>query len=78
MVLVNDFASVGIDGSLLQGQGADVVELPNGCICCSLRKDLTQQLSTMVAKYAPERVLIEPSGVADLASLMATLNDPAH
>jgi putative photosynthetic complex assembly protein 2 len=77
VVLVNDFASVGIDGSLLQGQGADVVELPNGCICCSLRKDLTQQLSTMVAKYAPERVLIEPSGVADLASLMATLNDPA-
>jgi putative photosynthetic complex assembly protein 2 len=77
VVLVNDFASVGIDGSLLSGQGADVVELPNGCICCSLRKDLAQQLSTMVATYSPERVLIEPSGVADLASLMGTLNDPS-
>ncbi len=75
VVLVNDFASVGIDGSLLQGQGADVVELPNGCICCSLRKDLAQQLAAMAATYAPERVLIEPSGVADLASLLATLND---
>ena len=77
VVLVNDFASVGIDGSLLQGQGADVVELPNGCICCSLRNDLAKQLGTVVAKYAPERVLIEPSGVADLASLLATLNDPS-
>ena len=77
VVLVNDFAAVGIDGSLLQGQGADVVELPNGCICCSLRTDLAKQLSTLVADYAPERVLIEPSGVADLASLLATLNDPS-
>ncbi len=77
VVLVNDFASVGIDGSLLQGQGAEVVELPNGCICCSLRKDLAQQLSAMVVNFAPERVLIEPSGVADLASLMGTLNDPS-
>ncbi len=77
VVLVNDFAAVGIDGSLLQGQGADVVELPNGCICCSLRKDLAQQLRAVVGRYAPERVLIEPSGVADLASLLATVNDPS-
>ena len=77
VVLVNDFAAVGIDGSLLQGQGAEVVELPNGCICCSLRTDLARQLSTVVADYAPERVLIEPSGVADLASLLATLNEPS-
>jgi putative photosynthetic complex assembly protein 2 len=40
VVLVNDFASVGVDNSLLGDQGADVVELPNGCICCSLRADL--------------------------------------
>jgi putative photosynthetic complex assembly protein 2 len=74
VVLVNDFAAVGVDGSLLSGQGADVVELPNGCICCSLKTDLSKQLQTIVGRFAPDRVLIEPSGVADLASLLRVLN----
>jgi putative photosynthetic complex assembly protein 2 len=77
VVLVNDFASVGIDGSLLNNQGADVVELPNGCICCSLRDDLSNQLQETVARFAPDRVLIEPSGVADIASLIGVMNRPA-
>ena len=76
VVLVNDFSAVGVDGSLLRGQGADVIELPNGCICCSLRKDLAAQLKDTVARWAPQRVLIEPSGVADVASLMAVLEQP--
>ena len=77
VVLVNDFAAVGIDGALLSGQGADVVELPNGCICCSLKTDLAQQLQSVVGRFAPDRVLIEPSGVADLASLLRVLNGQA-
>jgi G3E family GTPase len=50
-----------------------VVELPNGCICCSLRQDLAQQLREALATYKPQRVLIEPSGVADVASLLGVL-----
>ncbi|MCB8839092.1 putative photosynthetic complex assembly protein PuhE [Aurantimonas sp. VKM B-3413] len=76
VVLVNDFGELGIDGSLLEGQGADVVELSNGCICCSLRKDLSAQLREVVAKMKPQRVLIEPSGVADVASLLRVLHEP--
>ncbi|MBP0614867.1 putative photosynthetic complex assembly protein PuhE [Jiella mangrovi] len=76
VVLVNDFGELGIDGSLLEGQGADVVELSNGCICCSLRKDLSAQLREVVAKIKPQRVLIEPSGVADVASLLRVLHEP--
>lgn len=76
VVLVNDFGELGIDGSLLSGQGADVIELPNGCICCSLRKDLSAQLREVVATMAPDRVLIEPSGVADVASLLQVLAAP--
>jgi putative photosynthetic complex assembly protein 2 len=76
VAIVNDFAELGIDASLLQGRGADVVELANGCICCSLKQDLANQLTSIVAKYAPQRVVIEPSGVADVASLLAVLNKP--
>jgi putative photosynthetic complex assembly protein 2 len=77
VVLVNDFSTVGLDGSLLEGQGADVVELANGCICCSLRDDLSRQLEETVARWAPDRVLIEPSGVADIASLVGVMRRPA-
>jgi G3E family GTPase len=77
VVLVNDFSAVGIDGSLLDNQGAEVVELPNGCICCSLRDDLSNQLQETVSRWAPDRVLIEPSGVADIASLIGVMQRPA-
>jgi putative photosynthetic complex assembly protein 2 len=73
VVLVNDFSAIGIDGSLLSRRGADIVELPNGCICCSLRQDLAAQLQVVVARWAPQRVLIEPSGVADVAALLGVL-----
>jgi putative photosynthetic complex assembly protein 2 len=76
IVLVNDFGSLGIDASLLTGRGAEIVELPNGCICCSLRQDLAQQLTDAVARWAPRRVIIEPSGVADVAGLLAVLGRP--
>lgn len=76
VVLVNDFSAVGVDNSLLSDQGADVVELPNGCICCSLRSDLAKQLKEVVGRFAPDRVLIEPSGVADVASLLRVMHQP--
>lgn len=76
VVLVNDFSSVGVDNSLLSDQGADVVELPNGCICCSLRSDLAKQLKEVVGRFAPDRVLIEPSGVADVTSLLRVMHQP--
>jgi putative photosynthetic complex assembly protein 2 len=75
LVLVNDFSAVCLDGTLLSGRGADVVELPNGCICCSLRKDLSAQLDEAITRWAPQRILIEPSGVADVATLLGVLND---
>lgn len=76
MVMVNDFGSVGIDGSLVSGRGADVIELPNGCICCSLRGDLARQVRDIVTKYSPQRLLIEPSGVAEVTELLRVLARP--
>ena len=76
IVLVNDFGALGIDGSLLSGRGAEIVELPNGCICCSLKQDLALQLQTVIARWSPERVVIEPSGIADVAGLLAVVSRP--
>ena len=76
VALINDFGEVGVDGSLLAGRGAEVVELPGGCICCSLRSDLAAQIEEVIARYKPGRILIEPSGVADIASLTGVLAAP--
>jgi G3E family GTPase len=61
----------------LGGRGADVVELPNGCICCSLRTDLQRQIREVVARWSPQRLLIEPSGVAEVTSLLRVLQQPS-
>jgi putative photosynthetic complex assembly protein 2 len=76
IVLVNDFGTLGIDGALLGGRGAEVIELAEGCICCSLRKDLSVQLRQIVDRWAPSRIIIEPSGVADVAALLRVLDQP--
>ncbi len=72
-VLVNEFGEIGLDGDLLSGQGADVVELPNGCICCTLNADLRNQIRLIAETYQPDRLYIEPTGVATIKNLMGIL-----
>jgi len=69
VVLVNEFGDVGIDGDLLTGQGGDVVELPSGCICCTLQTDFRSQMLEISNTINPERVIIEPTGVATIAQI---------
>ena len=76
IVLVNEFGKVGIDGSLIKNTAAaNIVELNSGCICCSLKVDLIQTLQILWEKYAPERVIVEATGVADPLSIIETLDD---
>ena len=74
VVLVNEFGEVGIDGLLLGETGLDVVELANGCICCTLSADLKAQVQRIAVKYSPETLFIEPSGVATIDQVLKVLN----
>jgi G3E family GTPase len=69
VVLVNEFGEVGIDGDLLAARGGNVVEMPSGCICCTLQADFRAQLLTICRDILPERVIIEPTGVATIAQV---------
>ena len=73
IVLVNEFGEVGIDGDILSGQGAGVVELPNGCICCTLTADLRSQIKEIAEEFQPDRLLIEPTGIATIKNLLGIL-----
>lgn len=69
VVLVNEFGEVGLDGELLAMQGGNVVEMPSGCICCTLQADFKTQLMDIIDTIQPERTIIEPTGVATISQI---------
>ncbi|CAG7857619.1 cobalamin biosynthesis protein CobW [biofilm metagenome] len=65
-VLVNDFGSINIDAALIESQEDEVINLANGCICCSMAGGLTNAMFAIREReLRPDRVLIEASGVSD-------------
>jgi G3E family GTPase len=65
-VMVNDFGAVNIDARLVRSQSEDLIELQNGCICCSIGGALVEALSRVAARFPrPDVLLIEASGVSD-------------
>jgi len=76
-VLVNDFGEVDIDAALIEQADGDTIALANGCICCSLVDGLAAALDTITnLDPAPDRLVIEASGVADPASVAAYGHGP--
>ena len=74
VVLVNEFGEVGIDGAVLgDAGGLTVTELPGGCLCCAGQAPMEITLRRVLADLAPDRLLIEPSGVADTGAVLDIL-----
>ncbi len=74
VVLVNDFGSAGIDGEVLSAGGIETIELKSGCVCCSLRFDLIATIEKVMKQLHPDRLFIEPSGVASPGGILEVLN----
>ena len=64
VVLVNDFGAAGIDGEVLRTEALETVELPSGCVCCTMRLDLVSAIEDIKKRFKPEHLVIEPSGLA--------------
>jgi len=73
VVLVNEFGDVGIDGEILSSQGGNVVEMPSGCICCTLQADFRAQILEISRTLQPARIIIEPTGVATIGQIQSIL-----
>lgn len=79
-VIVNDIGEVNIDASLIAkggivGEGDDsLVPLQNGCICCTLKMDLVQQLSDIVSEQRFDYIVIEASGICEPAPIAQTIS----
>jgi G3E family GTPase len=73
VVLVNDFGALGIDGEIFSADGIEAVELPSGCVCCTLKFDLITTVERIRASFDPEHLVIEPSGVASPSGVLEAL-----
>ncbi|MCS3470881.1 G3E family GTPase [Pseudomonas sp. JUb42] len=78
-VVVNEFGEVGIDGQLIVSEQEALIEINNGCVCCTVRADLVASVKEMLelAGHRLDRLIIETSGLADPAPVLQTfLADP--
>ena len=75
VLIENEFGEIGIDGGFLKDAGIVVNELESGCICCSLTGDFRKALRMVAEQYAPDRILIEPSGVGKLSEIVAAVQE---
>jgi len=82
-VIVNEFGDVGIDGEILKGCGNEacpednIVELANGCLCCTVADEFVPALDAILAKNGVEHIVIETSGLALPKPLVQAFNWPA-
>ena len=73
VLIENEFGDIAIDGGFLQDAGIEITEMNSGCICCTLVGDFTRALKQVITDYAPDRILIEPSGVGKLSDVAAAV-----
>lgn len=79
-VLINEFGQVDIDAAWLRGQTTKksftIKEVKGGCICCSAGVTMQVAVTRLLREVQPSRLLIEPTGVAQLSNLLKTLQNP--
>ena len=78
VLIENEFGEIGVDAGFLTDAGINITEMNSGCICCSLVGDFGEALKKVIAEYAPDRILIEPSGVGKLSDVMAAVKNSAQ
>ena len=75
VLIENEFGEIGIDGGFLKDAGVQINEMNSGCICCSLVGDFGKALKKVSEEYAPDMIIIEPSGVGKLSDVIAAVEN---
>ena len=75
VLIENEFGEIGIDGEFLKDAGIEITEMNSGCICCTLVGDFGKALRQVMDTYAPDRILIEPSGVGKLSDVIKAVRN---
>lgn len=77
VLIENEFGEINIDSGFLKDSGIEITEMSSGCICCTLVGDFGTALRDVVTRFAPDRILIEPSGVGKLSEIVTAVTNVA-
>ena len=75
VVLENEYADIGIDGDFLDEKNLNVWEMSEGCICCSMKGDFKSSIKKIYSEINPEYLVIEPTGVGMLSSIIENIRE---
>ena len=75
VLIENEFGEIGIDGGFMKDAGIEITEMNSGCICCSLVGDFAEALKKVLDEFAPDRIVIEPSGVGKLSDVAKAVSN---
>jgi len=71
-IIVNEIGEIGIDGQLVENQREEIVQMNNGCVCCTVRKDLVKGIQQLLKRGGFDYLLIETTGIAEPGPIAQT------
>ena len=74
-IIENEFGEVSIDAAILRQSSIEVKEINSGCICCQVTGDFKEAVLEVIEKYNPDRIIVEPSGVAKLTDIIKVFRE---
>ena len=75
VVLENEYADIGVDRDFLNEKNLNVWEMSEGCICCSMKGDFKSSIKRIYSEINPEYLIIEPTGVGMLSSIIENIRE---
>jgi G3E family GTPase len=74
-VLMNEFGEIAIDSRVLPGENLRIIELAGGCVCCELTGEFEAAVDEIIARFQPELIVVEATGVAEADALAVEVQD---
>jgi G3E family GTPase len=74
-IVMNEFGEIAIDTKVIEGKNVRIAELGGGCVCCSLLGEFEAAVNEIIEKIAPERIVVETTGLAEPEALMFNIQE---
>ena len=74
-ILMNEFGEIAIDTKIIEGKDVRIAELGGGCVCCSLLGEFEAAVNEIIEKIAPERIVVETTGLAEPEALVFNIQE---
>jgi len=74
-IVMNEFGEIAIDTKVIEGKNVRIAELGGGCVCCSLLGEFESAVNEIIEKIAPERIVVETTGLAEPEALMFNIQE---